>query len=81
MEDATERTITLPKTLFVDDFTIQLMLIGLVYLVTYGFLNLAEWAFAPLDSFAKNTFGSLLGIQLPVRHTFRTACEKDIDQA
>jgi ESS family glutamate:Na+ symporter len=53
MEDVSEHTIKLPKTLFVDDFTIQLMLIGVVYLVTYGFLNLAEWAFAPLGSFAK----------------------------
>ena len=53
MEDVAEHTIKLPKTLFVDDFTIQLMLIGIVYLVTYGFLNLAEWAFSPLGSFAK----------------------------
>ena len=51
-EDEVQHTITLPKTLFVDDFTIQLMLIGLVYLVTYGFLNLADWALAPLGSFA-----------------------------
>ncbi len=52
-EDVAEHTIKLPKTLFVDDFTIQLMLIGLVYLVTYGFLCLAEWAFSPLGTFAK----------------------------
>lgn len=51
-DDEVQHTINLPKTLFVDDFTIQLMLIGIVYLVTFGFLSLAEWAFAPLGSFA-----------------------------
>ena len=51
-EDLADRSIRLPKTLFSDDFTIQLMLIGVVYLVTFGFLSLAEWAFAPLGSFA-----------------------------
>ncbi len=51
-DDEEQRTIRLPKTLFVDDFTIQLMLIGVVYLVTFGFLTLAEWAFAPLGEFA-----------------------------
>ncbi len=52
-ENVSEHTIKLPKTLFVDDFTIQLMLIGIVYLVTFGFLHLAEWAFTPLGTFAK----------------------------
>ncbi|MCK5130318.1 MAG: sodium:glutamate symporter [Clostridiales bacterium] len=47
-----QHTIKLPKTLFVDDFTIQIMLIGLIYLVTFGFLSLAEYLFAPLGSFA-----------------------------
>lgn len=71
-EDVKQHTINVPKTIFVDDFTIQLMLIGVVYLATFGLLSLLEYLVAPLGSFAKTLsdlfwgfnflFGTLLAI-------------------
>lgn len=51
-EEVVQHTIDIPKTIFVDDFTIQLMLIGVVYLATYALLTFLEFAIAPLGSFA-----------------------------
>lgn len=42
-DTAVEATSTIPKSIHIDDFTVQLILIGLVYMLTFGFLSLFEW--------------------------------------
>ena len=79
-EDEVQHTINLPKTLFVDDFTIQLMLIGVVYLVTYGFLNLAEWAFAPLGPFATTLSNLFWGFNFLFGTLFALLARKNTQQ-
>lgn len=67
-----EHSANVPKSIYVDDFTIQIILIGVVYAATYGLLVLLEYLCAPLGSFAKTLtdlfwgfnflFGTLLAI-------------------
>lgn len=68
-----EHTSTVPKSIFVDDFTIQIVLIGVIYGATYGLLCFLDGTLSNLDSgFAKTLtdlfwgfnflFGTLLAI-------------------
>lgn len=43
---------TVPKTVYVDDFTLQIVLIGIVYAATYGLLTLLDIAISPLGTYA-----------------------------
>ena len=67
-----EHTSTVPKSIYVDDFTVQIVLVGVVYAATYGLLVLLDYLVAPLGSFGKTLtdlfwgfnflFGTLLAL-------------------
>ncbi len=71
-ESQVEHTINVPKSIYVDDFTVQVALIGVIYAVTYGLLLLLDYLVSPLGSFGKTLtdlfwgfnflFGTLLAI-------------------
>jgi ESS family glutamate:Na+ symporter len=46
-----EKTGSIPKSAYIDDFTVQIILIGVVYFISYGFLTLFE-------NFAVSNFGT-----------------------
>lgn len=65
-------TISVPKSIYVDDFTVQVALIGVIYAATYGLLLLLDYLVTPLGGFGKTLidlfwgfnflFGTLLAI-------------------
>ncbi len=71
-ETQVEHTINVPKSIYVDDFTVQIALVGVVYAVTYGLLVLLDFLVTPLGSFGKTLtdlfwgfnflFGTILAI-------------------
>ena len=70
-EEQTEHTITIPKSIYVDDFTVQIALIAVIYATTYGLLTLCDYLLPP-EGFGKTLmdlfwgfnflFGTLLAI-------------------
>jgi len=56
-----KHTSTIPKTAFIDDFTIQIILIGLVYLLTYGIIEGLCLLLGPLGTFGDTLSGLFRG--------------------
>ena len=54
-------TSTIPKTAFIDDFTIQVILIGFVYLLTYGVIEGLCFLIQPLGTFGLTLSGLFRG--------------------
>jgi len=52
-ESQVEHSITIPKSIYVDDFTVQIALVGVIYAATYGLLVLLDFLVSPLGSFGK----------------------------
>lgn len=48
-----EHTSTVPKSIYVDDFTVQIVLVGVVYAATYGLLLLLDYLVTPLGDAGK----------------------------
>lgn len=71
-DEHVEHSSNIPKSIFVDDFTVQVVLIAVIYAATYGLLVLLQSLVAPLGNFAKTLtdlfwgfnflFGTLLAI-------------------
>jgi len=60
-DKATLHTSTIPKTAFIDDMTIQVILIGVVYLLTYGVIELFAILLAPFGTFGDTLTGLFRG--------------------
>ena len=60
-DKATRHTSTIPKTAFIDDLTIQVILIGFVYLLTYGVIEFFAIVLAPLGTFGETLTGLFRG--------------------
>ena len=71
-ESQVEHSITIPKSIYVDDFTVQIALIGVIYAATYGLLLLLDFLVSPLGDSGKTLtdlfwgfnflFGTLLAL-------------------
>ena len=71
-ESQVEQSITIPKSIYVDDFTVQIALIGVIYAATYGLLLLLDFLVSPLGDSGKTLtdlfwgfnflFGTLLAL-------------------
>lgn len=57
-ESARSTAATTPRTIYIDDVSLQLILIGIVYFVTFLFLVGMDYAFKPLGNFG-NTLSNL----------------------
>lgn len=61
MEKSTQRTVTVPKSIHIDDLSIQLLLIGCVYLLTYLFITGVSNLLTPLGTFGETVSQTLWG--------------------
>jgi ESS family glutamate:Na+ symporter len=57
----TQRTISVPKSVHIDDLSIQLLLLGSVYLVTYLFIYAVSRLITPLGTFGETVSEMLWG--------------------
>lgn len=60
-KSSTKRTVSVPKSIHIDDLTIQLFLIGSAYLLTYLLLLLLQTILVPLGSFGETVSDMLWG--------------------